>query len=178
MYYKCTVEKCPECDEYHKGYRCKCYDLESQYERYPDGCPCGNDSKWELIKEEIACDYCLCRKMCKDAYMKPLECDSMIHEQQYLKMPCKVDDHIFKISWYNKTGRKRYGINGFINEYIVVGAHLRDERSRRNIPREEYLVVRSIGYGSSSHIPFNQVGVTAFFSEEEAKAKLKEGPDQ
>lgn len=45
MSYLCKVKVCPECDS--EGYRCKCYDLDSQYERYPDGCPCGNEPQWE-----------------------------------------------------------------------------------------------------------------------------------
>lgn len=130
------------------------------------------------IEDQVACDFCLCKEVCRDEWIRPVECLNLKDSRQFLEIPCKIDDHIFKISWYSKSGRKRYGINGFINEYIVVGAHLRDERSRRNIPREEYLVVRSLGYGSSSHIPFNQIGITAFFNEEEAKAKLKEGPDK
>lgn len=131
----------------------------------------------------MICDACLCRDVCvRYNYEVKLEnpdyCSCYKDENRYLEMPCKIDDHIFKISWFTSKGRKRYGTNGFINEYIVVGAHLRDERSRRNIPREEYLVVRSLGYGNSSHIPFNQVGITAFFSKEEAEVKLKEGPSK
>lgn len=161
---------CPEIEG--RGYgHCKCDSPEEMYSRYPDGCPCGNEIR--LI--DNPCYYCLCKEVCANSMKDRRGCSLFKDSRQYLKIPCKIGDRIFKISWYTKTSRRK-GDKGFINEYIVVGAHLKDERSRRNIPREEYIVVRSIGYGYSSHISFSQIGVTAFFDLEEAKIKLKEGP--
>ena len=47
--YICTA-KCPELDLDGEPH-CKCIDPDKAFERYVDGCPCGNDVKWELIKE-------------------------------------------------------------------------------------------------------------------------------
>lgn len=127
----------------------------------------------------MICDKCLHKDVCPRPNIGigcPEECDTFKHEGCYLKMPCPVGTVVHKIAWFTAKGRKNSTANGFINQYIVVGAHLKDERSRRNIHREEYLVVREINYGYSHHIPFNQIGVTVFFDLEEAEIKLKEGP--
>lgn len=46
--YICTA-KCPELD-YDNSKHCSCSNPEYFYNKYPDGCPCGNFPKWELIQ--------------------------------------------------------------------------------------------------------------------------------
>lgn len=50
MNYKCTA-KCPELD-IDNAPHCHCFDLNFEYEMYPDGCPCGNIPIWEPIEKE------------------------------------------------------------------------------------------------------------------------------
>ena len=42
--YRC-IAKCPELDRDNLTH-CKVNDPDEAYERYPDGCPCGNDPEW------------------------------------------------------------------------------------------------------------------------------------
>ena len=131
----------------------------------------------------MICDKCLSRDVCNNTFCRSSvmisdECSHYKDENCYFKMPCPVGTIVHKIAWLTAKGRKNSTVNGFINQYVVVGAHLKDERSRRNIPREEYLVVREINYGYSHHIPFSQIGVTVFFDLYKAQIKLKEGPDK
>lgn len=123
------------------------------------------------------CDKCINRDVCTNHVTEPTSCNFFKHEDQYLKMPCKVGESIFVVVWLTKKAIKRGQGNGFVNEYVVVGAHLRDEKSRRNIPREEYLVVREKNYGYSHHVPFSQIGVTAFFNKSQAQVVLMRGPN-
>lgn len=73
-------------------------------------------------------------------------------------LPVKLGARIFV--------RYKNGESPVVVESIVVGAHIKDEKSYRGAPRKEYIVVRSNGF--SKHINVDQIGKTAFFTREKA----------
>ena len=44
------IASCYELD-YDNSMHCHCKDFENWYERYPDGCPCGNNPIWVNMEE-------------------------------------------------------------------------------------------------------------------------------
>lgn len=79
-------------------------------------------------------------------------------------LPCKVGDTVYEVHRW-KDG------DGFIVVSKMVGLHLFDEKSRRNLTRKEYVVLRCNGY--SKHVDLDKLGKTVFLTREEAEKALE-----
>ena len=85
-----------------------------------------------------------------------------ILEDGWVKPPCKVGEYVYKINTaFN-----------YVLECKVVGFHLGDFPTLRGQKRKEYFVCYSDYH--LYHIPFDDLGKTAFLSKEEAYKVLKE----
>ena len=87
-----------------------------------------------------------------------------IHAVDAVILPCKLGNTVYEVHRW-KDG------SGFIVESKMVGLHLFDEKSRRNLPRKEYMVLRCNGY--SKHVDLDKLGKIVFLSREEAEAVLR-----
>lgn len=81
--------------------------------------------------------------------------------------PCKIGDTIYKINPYCLS----------IHSYEVVGFHLGEFPTLNGHKRKPYIICYDKTSRYLKHIPIEDVGGLAFFSEEEAEAKMKEGKE-
>lgn len=82
-----------------------------------------------------------------------------------LRLPCPIGSKIYILA------RRKDG-GGHIYAQTLMGAHLRDEHSRRCLRRKEYIVVRG-GEGFSNHLDMDKQGVVWFTDYATAKAALE-----
>lgn len=81
-----------------------------------------------------------------------------------LRLPCPIGSKIYILA------RRKDG-GGHIYTKTLMGAHLRDEHSRRCLRRKEYIVVRG-GEGFSNHLDMDKQGIVWFTDYEAAKSAL------
>ena len=82
-----------------------------------------------------------------------------------LRLPCPLGSRIYILS-------RCKGGGGHIYSQTLVGAHLRDEHSRRYLRRKEYIVVRG-NEGFSNHLDMDKRGIVWFTDYAAAKTALE-----
>ena len=81
--------------------------------------------------------------------------------------PCKIGDTIYKSIFLKDR-------TGFYVEHQVVGFHVGELPKLRGHKREQYFIVWHKETNAISHLNFEQIGKTVFFTKEEAEKALKE----
>ena len=84
--------------------------------------------------------------------------------------PCKIGDTIYKLILFKDR-------TGFYVEHQVVGFHVGELPKLRGHKRDQYFIVWHKETNSISHLNFEQIGKTVFFTKEEAEKALKGGND-
>lgn len=82
------IANCPELDIDNKKH-CVVTNLDDRYELYPDGCPCGNNSKWEFIKPN--CKKCINSKDCVEDINWDNSCEFYFEKNNNLGDTCEMD---------------------------------------------------------------------------------------
>lgn len=101
-----------------------------------------------------------------NAVLDSIDEQPTIDPERLVVLPCKIGDTVYEVHRW-KDG------SGFVVKSTMAGLHLFDEKSRKNLPRKEYMVLRCNGY--SKHVDFDKLGKTVFLTLEEAEAALKGG---
>lgn len=89
-------------------------------------------------------------------------------EGRIIVPPCTVGDTIYQVIFY-KDG------TGFCVERKVVGFHMGDFPKLRGHKRQEYFIVFHEVTNDITHINFEEIGKTIFFTREEAEQASREG---
>ena len=107
------------------------------------------------------------RTVCRLAADKLADYEKAELDGQLLMLPCPIGSKIYIVSRTKDGGRHIYC-------QTLVGAHLGDRFSRRQLRRKEYIVVRG-GEGFSNHLAMDKQGVIWFTDYAAAKAALEVG---
>lgn len=98
-------------------------------------------------------------------------CRFFADKSRFVELPCNIGDTIYKVL-YLKRGKP-----GGICERICTGIHISEKVLKRRSAKAYYYLTTNTEFGSTTHIPFSDIGRSVFFTYEEAKAALSKRKD-
>ena len=109
------------------------------------------------------CDICICNPVCDHNRFGWENCNSFKDKSLFVELPCKVGDDIYILDYYDLEIESFFiqsiSIRCLKNNYVGFTIHYENERGYSHF-----------GDDCSSY----DIGKYAFFTKEEAEAKLKE----